>query len=206
MSSDNTILGAVLGATAGYFFGPDAGYAVYGGIAGAGVGSAIDQQESAQEQAEINRGFQERMSSTAHQRSVHDMRSAGINPILAAGAGSSTPSGGQASPVDMSPALTSALSAFRSAAEIDNLKSTAERTQAETENIRVQKLLLLNQLPKSGLHADFYSTAKDVVDQLKSGSFYLGSDGSFKPKNLGFKGSGVPSSDAKNMIKRLLGR
>lgn len=45
-------------------------------------------------QAEINRDFQERMSSSAVSRRMKDMKGAGINPILAAKHEASTPAGG----------------------------------------------------------------------------------------------------------------
>lgn len=62
---------------------------------------AKDAQAFNAEQAQKQMDFQERMSSTAHQREMKDLIAAGLNPILTAtgGNGASTPSGSSANAV-----------------------------------------------------------------------------------------------------------
>lgn len=60
--------------------------------------SALQTMQYNADEAQKNRDFQERMSSTAYQRGVADMKKAGINPIYAfSQGGASTPAGVSAS-------------------------------------------------------------------------------------------------------------
>ncbi len=122
------------------------------------VGPALDflggerKMDFEEQEAQKQRDYQSDMSNTAVQRKMADMRSGGINPMLAASSGGM--SGGASTPTGAKGAghavqyATSALAIKKHLAEIDNLKQDktriwmdTEKKTAETELLRTKKKL-----------------------------------------------------------------
>jgi len=107
---------------------------VVGALGGAAV-SAFGAHKANKKNIALSKdqmAFQERMSNTAHQREVKDLKAAGLNPALSAmgGQGAASPSGQTAQMKNIAEGASNSAMAF-----MQGLKSI-EKTDAEIQNIK----------------------------------------------------------------------
>ncbi len=114
--------------------------AAAGIAAGATLLGGAARNRAQREEAQKQRDFQERMSGTAYQRAVKDMKIAGINPMLAyMQGGASSPGGAQAKIEDVvSPAVSSSMQSRRLVQEIKNMRAVEDRDRSSANTVRIQ--------------------------------------------------------------------
>lgn len=163
-----TLIGGAIGAIGG-----PAGMAF-----GAQLGAGVDANRANRHAANEQMNFQYRMSSTAHQREMADLRAAGLNPTLSAGGdGASTPSGAaatfQAPEIDFPMFLAAEnLSLEKQKVRIAGQLAAADiaKTSSDTDLNKMKKILYQKGMPRAQLEGEASTLLEGFLKWMKKKS------------------------------------
>jgi len=175
--------------------------AVLGGAASLLGGFMNNQANARQVDAQVD--FQERMSNSAHQREVADLRAAGLNPILSGTGGhrASSPAGAAANMQDIiTPAVGSALAARRSKGQLDLMQAQKEKTWEEAD-VAVSTKNLNRQATRTSLQQENLLNAQKEKTYFETGNQAM--DMATKYQSIEESKNRMQNQDADTALKKI---
>lgn len=129
------------------------------------------------QEAQKQRDWEEMMSNTAYQRATNDLQAAGLNPILAASASASTPSGGMASSSALQANMANAYTDYESNSENGSESKGSSWMHSEehsqsTQNMAEQATTLvkgMSDLMTNIKDSNSGKKIKEFMDDVKQG-------------------------------------
>ena len=112
------------------------------------------------------------MSNSAHQREANDLQTAGLNRLLTATGGASTPSGGQGQAAgatmenSLKAGITTAFEAKQLGMQIERQEKELENLAAQTRKLNVDAKVAEKGIPESDLKNKIYNKLSPIIDRV----------------------------------------